>query len=113
MRKMNPRQLLIETAVRVVAKVYDENGPPRHGKDDWLEFSPEEHLQHAAQHLEDDEMIRRGLVSPNGENHLFNAMCRIAMALVVEDKVTECQSNALDCVTRDSCDCPVRYPGRD
>jgi hypothetical protein len=80
---MNPRQRLIETAMRVVAGVYDANGPPRHGQDDWMEMSAEEHADHAAQHLEDWEMIRRGLLSPNGENHLHNALCRIAMALVV------------------------------
>lgn len=67
------------TAVNVIERVMAENND-HHVKNSWLKLSTEEHLKHAALHLQ---AARKGKTN---ESHIEHALCRIAMALTVRHR---------------------------
>jgi hypothetical protein len=47
----------------------------------WKDESEDEHLRKALRHILTYQIIRDGQQQPDNEDHLNNAMCRLAMAI--------------------------------
>jgi len=47
----------------------------------WMDEDEDEHLNKSSRHILTYQIIREGQQHPDGEEHLNNAICRLAMAL--------------------------------
>ncbi len=56
-------------------------GLKKHDPDAWRTEPQDNHLDKAVRHIMTYKLIRDGNQKPDGEMHLRNALCRLAMAL--------------------------------
>lgn len=72
----NPASLAYSTITQVI-----EENRGKHKGGSWMDDPQNRHLSKAIRHIETYRMIRDGDIPPDGENHLRNALTRVAMAL--------------------------------
>jgi len=70
-------------AHRTIAEVI-QTGLQKHKKEVWRTEPINNHLDKAARHILTYKLILEGNSPPDGENHLKNALTRLAMALTQE-----------------------------
>lgn len=74
------------TAWHVVDEMLIE-GEKKHRRQSWLDEPEDNHLDKAIRHVMTYKLIRDGNQPPDGEMHLKNALCRLAMAMAqAEDR---------------------------
>lgn len=60
-------------------------GSGKHFVGEWRTESLDHHLHRAAGHLERWRGVQHGVREPDGEDHLQQALCRVAMALAIRE----------------------------
>ena len=72
----DPRRRAWEAVDDMIAE-----GLKKHRAEGWREEPMDNHLDKAIRHICTHKLIRDGNAKPDGEMHLRNALCRLAMAL--------------------------------
>jgi hypothetical protein len=71
--------MFVEEAVSKI--LLSEDRTSKHPAWTWLDEDEDEHLDKAIRHILTYKIIREGYQKPDGENHLDNAVTRLAMAV--------------------------------
>lgn len=74
---------LVDAAVAAIRKAR-RDGVPKYGPNLWKTLSVTEHLEHAKDHMMYLDFSRMG-INPTGEDHLSHAICRLVMAMAVNE----------------------------
>ena len=71
---------------RIENILLSEDRMSKHKPWTWTNEDINEHLLKALRHISTHLMIREGYQKPDGEDHLDNAACRLAMAIATIDR---------------------------
>ena len=78
--------ILIEVEASISRILLSKDRTSKHPPYTWLEEDVNEHLIKAARHILTHININSGYQEHTGENHLDNAICRLAMAVAKQQK---------------------------
>jgi len=77
---------IMEVIEEAITKILlSDDRTSKHPPYTWMDEDEDEHLRKAARHIMTYQIIRDGHQKQDGENHLHNAITRLAMALAKRD----------------------------
>jgi len=80
----------VEEALETILLSRDRTS--KHPALSWLDEHEDEHLRKASRHILTHQLVRDGQQPETQEDHLYNAVCRLAMAMGVREQHKELEA---------------------